>query len=152
MAKCTNFYEAFKANMEALGLPAPASLFGTLQTATGTLTTILGTLKALGPEATVAELIGATTGLEMLAVVSACGGAFYAGAVVGSLIVATDASITCSNKVAATSFVRRWAARKGVSLPPDVYRAIQMHPEVLRPGLGARAFAFRTQVAGRAAA
>ncbi|AOJ81152.1 hypothetical protein WS86_11360 [Burkholderia savannae] len=138
--------------MEALGLLAPESLFGTVQTATGSLTTILGTLKALGPDATVAELIGATTGLEMLAVVSACGAAFYAGAVVSSLIVATDASITCSNKISATSSVRQWAARKGVSLPRDVYRAIQMHPEVLRPGPGARAFAFRTQVVGRAAA
>ncbi|WDD93603.1 hypothetical protein Bsp3421_003693 [Burkholderia sp. FERM BP-3421] len=150
MAKCTRFYQAFKSNMDALGLSAPASLFGSVQAATGTLTTILGTLKALGPNATVAELIGATTGLELLGVVAAGGAAFYAGAVVGSLIVATNASLYCSNKVAAASSVHQWASRRGISLPPSVYQAIQRHPEVLQPGNASRAYAFRAQL--RAAA
>lgn len=52
--------------MRVLRLDAPTSLFSSLQTAIGTLTTMLGALKALGPDATVAELVGATTTLEKL--------------------------------------------------------------------------------------
>ncbi|POS08051.1 hypothetical protein C3Y08_11190 [Burkholderia gladioli] len=151
MAQCTTFYQAFKANMEALGLPAPVSLFGTMQTAAGTLTTILGTIKGLGAEATVAELIGATTGLEMLAVVSAVGAAFYAGAVVGSLVVATDASLYCGRKTTAAATVRQWAASRGQALPASVYQVIQRHPEVLQPSPGSRSFAFRAQFTRAAA-
>jgi len=38
----SNFYRYFKENMSALGLPAPESLFGTVQTTVGTVTVLLG--------------------------------------------------------------------------------------------------------------
>ncbi|KER68302.1 hypothetical protein HR51_27875 [Burkholderia cepacia] len=153
MTQCKTFYGAFKDNMDALGLPAPASLFAAQQTATGTLATILGTLKTLGPNATVGELIGATTGLEVLATISALGASFYIGAVIGSLIVATDASLVCEkHSVAAVEGVRTWAVRRGLSVPQDVYRVIALHPEVLQPSPNSVTFAIRARVVGRAAA
>lgn len=68
---CPSFYATFRENMTALGLDAPASFFGTYQTAVGTLTLMLQPLATLGADATVAELIGATVGLEKLMVVGA---------------------------------------------------------------------------------
>lgn len=85
----SNFYKYFKENMSALGLPAPESLFGTVQTTLGTVTVLLGLIDKFGTRVTVAELIGAGTKLEKLGVVAACSAAFYAGAVIGSLAVAT---------------------------------------------------------------
>lgn len=149
MAQCMTFYKAFKDNMEALGLPAPVSLFGAQQSATATLAAILSALKSLGAEATIGELIGATTRLEALAVVSALSASFYAGAVIGSLMVAAGASMSCSNPVAAVSDVRTWAARSGVSIPRSVYQTLAHNPRALS---GIRTHAFRVRAAGSAKA
>ncbi|WP_244130686.1 hypothetical protein [Burkholderia pyrrocinia] len=136
--------------MDALGLPAPSSLFAAQQTATGTLATILGALKTLGPTATVGELIGATTGLELLAAASAVGASFYVGAVIGSLIVATDASLVCDRHgMAAVAGIRVWASRRGLAVPQEVYRVIERYPEVLRPMPNSVTFAIRARAIGR---
>ncbi|MET3823111.1 MULTISPECIES: hypothetical protein [Burkholderia] len=153
MTQCKTFYGAFKQNMDALGLPAPTSLFAAQQTAIGTLTTILGTLRTLGPTATIGELIGATTGLELLAAASALGASFYVGAVIGSLIVAADASLVCDQRgVVAVDGIRSWATRRGLAVPQDVYRVIALHPEVFRPTPGSATFAIRARSIGRAIA
>ncbi|AJW98557.1 hypothetical protein BM43_2108 [Burkholderia gladioli] len=91
MAACVSFSRAFQDNMAGLHLPVPTTLFATLQTSLASTSAALGALKALGPGATVAELIGATTGLELLTVAGSMLGVFYLGAVVGSLMVATNA-------------------------------------------------------------
>lgn len=73
MFGCDNnqsFYKYFKENMEAMGMPAPEKLFGTLGTAVATATTILSTIDQLGKTATLGEIIGATTALEKLGVVA----------------------------------------------------------------------------------
>ncbi|WP_020590288.1 hypothetical protein [Desulfobacter curvatus] len=48
----------------------------------------MGTLATLGKGATIGELIGATVGLEQLAVAASFGAAAYTGAVIGSIAVA----------------------------------------------------------------
>jgi hypothetical protein len=83
------FYDYFKENMEGLGLPAPESLFGNVSTASGTAATILGGIDKFGAKVTVTELIGAGTKLEKLAIIGACSASFYAGAVIGSIAVAS---------------------------------------------------------------
>ena len=85
----SDFYKYFKENMDALGVPAPESLYGNLQTAVGTITVLLGLIDKFGHKVTLKELIGAGTKLEKLGVIAACSAAFYAGAVIGSLAVAT---------------------------------------------------------------
>lgn len=86
--------------MDGLGLPAPESLFGTLSSATATAATILSQIDKFGKVVTVAEIIGATTTLEKLSVVGALSASFYAGAVIGSLDVATGRYTACGVSIA----------------------------------------------------
>jgi len=85
----SDFYKYFKENMESLGLPAPATLFGTVQAAVTNASVILSQIDKFGKAITVGELIGAGTKLEGLGVIAACSAAFYVGAVIGSIAVAT---------------------------------------------------------------
>ena len=97
----SDFYKYFKENMEALGLmPPPESLFGTQQLAIGTISTILGCIEKFGTKVTVMEVIGAGTRLEQLAVVSAAGAAYYVGALIGSLAVATGRTLAGGTSLA----------------------------------------------------
>lgn len=89
----SDFYKYFKENMDGLGLPAPESLFGTVQAAVGSASVLLSMVDKFGKRVTVGELIGAGTRLEGLAVISACAAAFYVGAVIGSIAVATGRSM-----------------------------------------------------------
>ncbi|MGY4491623.1 hypothetical protein [gamma proteobacterium L18] len=89
-----SFYDYFKENMEGLGLPAPESLFGNVTTAVATATTLLTQIDKFGKTVTVGELITAGTRLEKLAVIGACSAAFYVGAVIGSIAVATGRSLS----------------------------------------------------------
>ncbi len=73
--KTGNFKKYFDQNMKELGAPSPSSLFDTYQKAIGTAAILVGTLHKLGKGATIAELIGATTGLEKLAVAASFGAA-----------------------------------------------------------------------------
>lgn len=102
MSKCYNsgdFNKYFTENMDALGAPAPSTLFDRYQTAVATATTLVGTLKTLGKGATIAELIGATTALEKLAVAASFGAAGYTGLVVGSIAVASGRSLGCGTRI-----------------------------------------------------
>ncbi|WP_278496362.1 hypothetical protein [Paraburkholderia fungorum] len=138
---CLDFGKAFTANMSALGLPAPSSLFGTIQAAASNIATMLGALKTLGPTATVGELIGATTALEALSVVGALSASFYVGACIGSLVVAANAAMTCTSATAAAT-ARTTAARVGLVIPQTMLAFIQRHPEVMidSPSRGNYAF------------
>ncbi|MCA8092816.1 hypothetical protein LGM65_18310 [Burkholderia anthina] len=134
---CTSFSQAFQDNMNALHMPVPATLFATLQTSLASVGSMMGALKALGANVTVAELIGATTKLEMVTVGTSILGSIYLGAVIGSLMVATDASLACGigKSNANTSLaVAQWGARYGLAIHPLVMAQILRHPEVLVPG------------------
>lgn len=84
-----SFYTYFKENMQSLGLPAPESLFNNVATATATTAAIAAAVENFGANVTIGELIGAGTLSEGLLVVGACTAAFYVGACIGSLAVAT---------------------------------------------------------------
>lgn len=140
--------------MRALRLDAPTSLFSSLQTAIGTLTTMLGALKALGPDATVAELVGATTTLEKLGG-GAMAASYYVGATLGSLIVATEAVKACddpyrNSPAGRYRAVPRWVASRGLLVPMDIQFFIQRHPEVLVDAPNRRSYAIRAMQAGAA--
>jgi hypothetical protein len=83
------FYGYFKENMKGLGLPAPETLFGTLTTATATTAAIVAAVEKFGTAVTVGELIGAGSLSEVLIEIAALSAAFYVGACIGSLAVAT---------------------------------------------------------------
>lgn len=91
----SDFYKYFKENMEALGLTAPPeSLFGTQALATSTISAILGYIDKFGTKVTVMEMVRAGTRLEQLTVIGALGAAYYAGAAIGSLAVATGRTLS----------------------------------------------------------
>lgn len=103
-----DFKKYFTQNMKSLGLPVPTSLFDTYQAAIATATTLLGTLATLGKGATMAEIIGATVGLEKLAIAASIGASAYVGAVIGSIAVASGRSISCGTSISDFfTFVRR---------------------------------------------
>ncbi|UXU90515.1 hypothetical protein [Burkholderia sp. S-53] len=137
MSQCPTFFEAFQANMTALHMPVPTTLFATLQTSVASVAAMMGVIKTLGADATVAELIGATTKLEAVTVGGSILASFYLGAVVGSLIVATDSAVSCGSgkRGANTSLaVAQWGTRYGLAVHPLVMAQILRHPEVLAPG------------------
>lgn len=90
----SSFYRYFKENMESLGLPAPESLFGTLQTAVANAAVFVAQMDKYGKKITVGELIGAGTRLEKLGVAGALSAAFYVGAVIGSIAIATGRTLS----------------------------------------------------------
>lgn len=99
----SDFYKYFHENMNSLGLPAPESLFGTLQLALGNATVLMTQIDKFGPRVTLGEL-GAATKLEALGVAAACSAAFYVGAVIGSIAVATGRSLSGGTTMADVLF------------------------------------------------
>lgn len=89
----SDFYKYFKENMESLGLPAPVSLFGTLQAAVTNTLIFMNQIDKYGTKITVRELVVAGTRLEKMGVAAALAASFYVGAVIGSIAVATGRSL-----------------------------------------------------------
>ena len=96
----SNFYRYFRENMDDLGLPAPESLFGTLQAALANATAFVTQIDKFGSKVTVAELIGAGTRLEKMGMVAAVSASYYVGAVIGSIAVATGRTISGGTSLA----------------------------------------------------
>lgn len=114
MAK--SFYDYFSENMKALNLPAPESLFGSITTATGSIGAMVKYVQTYGTKATVREMLmtlpGAVSGAgggaagyataasEALLVIGAVSAAYYVGACLGSLAVATTKAISTEVSIA----------------------------------------------------
>lgn len=131
MASCStrqDFYGYFKENMEAMGLSVPASLFNTQAETAALITTMLTAFKTLGKNATVAELVGATTGLEKLLVLGALRASWYVGAAIGSFAVATGRYASCG---ASISDVMLEIHQNGITPPPAwLHTHLAQHPEI----------------------
>lgn len=110
----SDFYKYFKENMDALGLVAPESLFGTTQVALGTITAMLTFADKFGPRVTVLEMVGAGTKLECLALLGAVQVSYYAGATIGSLAVATGRTLAGGTSLSDVLFE---ASRLGFKRP-----------------------------------
>ncbi len=78
----------FKDSMDSLGLPVPSSLYADATTAFATIKAIQGAI-AVGGDVTIAELIGAGTLSEGLAVAGGVLASFYVGALIGATIYAS---------------------------------------------------------------
>ncbi|CAN7745339.1 hypothetical protein [Duganella sp. Dugasp56] len=89
----SDFYKYFKENMDGLGLATPENLFGSSQSAVSTASTLLALIDRFGKKVTVAEMIGAGTGIEKLAVLGAANASYYVGAVIGSIAIATGRAL-----------------------------------------------------------
>lgn len=96
------FYDRFKANMAATppGLPAPEGLFDTAAKATATIAALARAMKDYPSRVTIREIwmtvpvrASAPAALEGVTVVMGISAAYYVGACVGSLLVATGQSV-----------------------------------------------------------
>ena len=86
--------------MKALGVPVPTTLFDSFEKAIGTASILVGTLHTPGKRATVAELVGATVGVEKLMLAGAFGAAAYVGMIIGSIAAASGRSLGCGSRIA----------------------------------------------------
>jgi hypothetical protein len=82
-----SFGDYFEESMNSMGLPTPTGLFGSATTAVATIKSIQGAI-AVGGDVTIAELIGAGTLSEGLAVAGGVLASFYVGACIGACIYA----------------------------------------------------------------
>lgn len=89
----SEFYKYFKENMDALGLPAPETLFGSAQAAVANAMIFLSHIDKYGKAITVSELIGAGTRLEKLGITATLSASFYVGAIIGSIAVASGRTL-----------------------------------------------------------
>lgn len=102
MIRCYNsgdFKKYFNENMSDLGLPVPQTLFDSYTAAIANTGLILEAIRTLGSNATIGEVVKATTGLEKLKVAAAIGASYYVGAVIGSIAVASGRSLGCGYKI-----------------------------------------------------
>ncbi|MBV7538820.1 hypothetical protein KW842_23900 [Duganella sp. sic0402] len=96
----SEFYKYFKENMDALGLPAPESLYGNLQLALGSAMTLVGFIEKFGTKVTIREMIGAGIRGEKLLTIWAMSASYYVGAVIGSIAVATGRTLAGGTSLA----------------------------------------------------
>lgn len=102
-----NFKYYFTQNMQAMGLPAPDELFGTLEKTIGCAYAMSKAIEVYGSRVTIGELIGAGTFSEGLGVVISVGAAYYLGAVIGSIAVATGQSVSGGTTIADILFTAK---------------------------------------------
>jgi hypothetical protein len=123
----SDFYKYFKENMDALGLAAPQSLYGSVVTAQASIQGMLGYIDKFGTKVTVLEMVGAGTNLELLLTVGAAQGAYYVGATIGSLAVASGRTLAGGTSLSDVMFeASRWNLKRDWLLPllhrrPGIY-------------------------------
>ncbi len=127
--KSGDFFAYFKENMSDLGLPVPKGVFENLEDATAKIGLMASALATLGRGATVAELVGATVGLEKLLLVGAFSATAYVGAAIGSLAVATGRAFACGTRIS-DMFV--FMHTNDLEFP-GWHLFYQQHPEILDP-------------------
>jgi hypothetical protein len=150
------FYFYFKENMNALGLPAPESLFGTASTAVATIISLAAPIEKYGTNATMGQLASMTaatgaagaTGsaaaaiiIEKATVIAGCLLSFYVGACIGSLAVATGKSLSGGLSIAD---LFACAKSHGIPTSTGLQKTLIAYPEICNADLrGAARIAVR---------
>jgi hypothetical protein len=143
-----SFYDYFKKNMAEMGLPAPETLFGTLTTAVASIGAMATYIKTYGDTATVAEMIGtiegsvagagggmvgaATAVSEALFFAGSLLAAYYVGACIGSLAVATGRYISGGMSIAD---MYDCAKSHGIPTSPGLQKTLIAFPEICNADL-----------------
>ncbi|WP_295997649.1 hypothetical protein [Rugamonas sp.] len=130
----SKFFEYFKENMDGLGLPCPESLFATQALAVQTVKTLIEYVEKYGPRTLVRDLVGAGTRLEKLGLYATGGVAFYTGAVIGSLAVATGRTLAGGTSIAEVLSI----ARQSHINTPWLPAMLQRYPGFVNPQIGTR--------------
>ena len=124
-----NFGEYFEQNMNAIGLPAPTELFGTVTTAYANINELATAVELYGSQITVAEVWGATSKLEKLRLLGPLVAAYYTGAAVGSAAIALGRSLGCGATIADAM----WHLREHGVYSSWVESELLRNPQFLNP-------------------
>ncbi|MDH5327979.1 MAG: hypothetical protein OEZ68_11935 [Gammaproteobacteria bacterium] len=134
------FGEAFRANMESMGLPVPSTVFGSVSAALGTVGALAGAIAKVGATATVSEIfltvslgaggtaVAAAIG-EVVAVLGACAAAFYVGACIGSLLVAAYETLDVFEMAKVASFFSDIQDKLGQALDKFMAHVLATYPK-----------------------
>lgn len=136
----SDFYQYFKENMEALNLAPPAeSLFATQALAVATINTFVAFVDKFGTRVTVLDVIYAGTRLERLSVVGAMSAAYYTGALIGSLAVATGRTLSGGTSLADVLYeASKWKLNR-----PWLTTLLHRNPGIYDPSVPGRKY-YRT--------
>jgi hypothetical protein len=133
----SDFYQYFKENMEALNLAPPAeSLFATQALAVATINTFVAFVDKFGTRVTVLDVIYAGKRLEQLSVVGTMGAAYYTGALIGSLAVATGRTLSGGTSLADVLFeASKWKLNR-----PWLRSLLHQNPGIYDPRVRGRKY------------
>jgi hypothetical protein len=138
---CTGaaFYRAFKDNMDALGLDVPSSITTAPANVLARVGAMIAAAEKLGKNATIGEVVGATTASEKLLAFGAVYASFWLGAAIGSLMVAYDKYLDCGTTPNATmKGVRDFTFATGMRVSPQVLYVMQTNAEIFNTGAPGR--------------
>ena len=92
---CAGFWDSFDQNMKAMGLDAPQNLFDSYDKAVTTLANIVAVAQ-LNPGASAMVALGSEGAAPAVIGLAAVGASYYAGAVAGSIMVASYDVTVCA--------------------------------------------------------
>lgn len=112
-----------ESNLNAMGLPAPQTLWGSTMTIAGVMTSIQTALEAAGADVPLSSIV---RGGNVAKYVVAAGAAYYTGAVIGSAIMASNRATSCSaselNKAFTNLGFPSWAADEALRTNTNILR------------------------------
>lgn len=100
MGTFDKFFDYFKENMRAMGWPTPEELYGNLGLASATVKELIQVVEKYGTKVTVKEMIIAGKLSERYKFVETVVVSYYAGCVIGSLLIALQRCL-CKGKTLA---------------------------------------------------
>lgn len=127
---CAAFGKYYDDNMRALGLPTFNNAYATAFTILGEAKVIVDAVALRGGHLTVSQAIVGGADIARLNVVGAVLASFYAGASVGSVIVALSKSTGCSRTVEAAANLMR---QHGIYGTYDIEITLRQNPQILNP-------------------
>lgn len=132
----SKFPDYFKENMDALGLPAPASLYSSAVTALATIRRFKAFVTKYGKKVTVKELIKAGIVDEQLEVIELMVFSAYLGCLIGSACVALQRCAMGGTTIADII----WMATKHNINPPYLRSTLMRNRRILPQGRGEKNF------------
>jgi len=113
-----NFSYNIESNLEAMGLPLPETVFGTVATMSGSIAAIESALASKASDMPLKAIAKSGHHMKQLAGISA---AFYAGAIIGSAQMASKRATRCDFSELKESFkslgLPSWAADDAIKAP-----------------------------------
>ncbi|WP_250655906.1 hypothetical protein [Alkalimarinus coralli] len=132
MSNCIGWAEEFQQNMDALGVPAPTSLFDSYDKAVTTLGNIIA-VSSINLGVSAAAVLSGELGAAPLTIgLAALSASAYAGMVTGSMMVATSKQLGCAMKSRIMPVtVNTFLIKNGIYDGGRVYAEMHKNPQLM---------------------